>query len=98
MTCDPVYWANETHRCVMDGYLGIPGVGELQLGMIGGVMIAAPLYIKYEDPIPPAVGLALAAGVLFPILPGQLAGVAWVILFLGLTMGVFTVMYRTVLT
>lgn len=98
MTCDITQWANESHRCVMDGYLGTPGMGELQVGMIGAVMIAGPLYLKYEDPILPAVALALTAGVLFPILPGNLAGVAWVILFMGLTMGVFTVMYRTVLT
>lgn len=98
MTCDPTLWANETHRCVMDGYLGTPGMGELQIGLVGAVMIAAPLYIKYEDPIVPAVGLALGAAILFPILPGEIAGIAWVILFMGLTMGVFTAMYRTVLT
>jgi len=97
-TCDPAFWVNETHRCVMDGYLSVPGVNELQLGMLGGVMIAAPLYIKYEDPIPPAIGLVLVGGTLFAILPGRLAAVAWVIVFLGLTMGIFTAMYRSVLT
>lgn len=96
MTCEPSELFNTTFNCLFDGYLDV--TTEAQLGMLVSVMFVVPLYAKYEDPIVPAVALALLAGAAFPVLPPQLAGVAWVILFIGLTIGVFAVMYRVVLT
>jgi hypothetical protein len=66
----------------------------MQLGMLLAFMVAAPLYAKYEDPVMAAVGLTLVGGVLFATLPAFLQGVAWVVVFSGLTVAVFTTGYR----
>ena len=95
MTCDIVNVTDNTFNCMFDGYLDV--TGELQLGMLLSVMVAAPLYAKYEDPVVPAVALTLIGGAMFPALPGFLRGVAWVVVFAGLTMGMFTVIYRTMI-
>ncbi len=96
MTCEIVNVTDTAWDCMFDGYLDTST--ELQLGLMVSLMVAVPLYAKYEDPVMPAVGLALVAGVMWPVLPSFAKGVAWVILFAALTLAVFTIMYRTVLT
>ena len=96
MTCAITNVTDTPFNCLFDGYLDV--TTELQLGLMVSLMVAVPLYAKYEDPIMPAVGLALVGGIMWPVLPTFAKGVAWVVLFAALAVGVFTVMYRTVLT
>lgn len=93
MACKPIDWFDSPHRCIMDGWLD--QASELQFGLMLAIVVAVPLYIKYEDPVPPAIGLLVTAGVLFPILPGQVAGIAWVVLFFAIVVSVFGAIYKT---
>lgn len=94
--CEPELLVNETHQCAIDTFTG--PISEPQLGLFITVMVVVPLYVKYEDPVVPAVALALTAGILFPLLPGTMKGIAWVVMFAALTVGVFAAVYRTMLT
>lgn len=96
MTCEITNVTDSAWDCIFVGYTDT--ITELQLGLLLSCMVAMPLYAKYEDPVVAAVGLALVSGPMFVVLPTFVQGVAWVVLFLALTVAIFTVMYRTVLT
>lgn len=96
MTCDAYNLTDTPYNCLFDGYLD--QMTELQLGLVMSLMIAMPLYAKYEDPAIPAIGLGLVAGVAWPFIPAFAQGIVWVIFFAALTLAVFAVMYRVVLT
>ena len=60
MTCEIVNVTDTPFNCLFDGYLDVNT--ELQLGLMVSLMVAVPLYAKYEDPVIPAVGLLLVGG------------------------------------
>lgn len=96
MTCEITNVTAKPFNCLFDGYLDV--TTELQLGLMVSLMVAVPLYAKYEDPVIPAVGLLMVGGAMWPVLPAFAKGVAWVIIFAAIAVAVFTAMYRTVLT
>lgn len=91
--CDPSSWITSPHACTLDNWM--TQVSELQFGMMIAIMVAVPLYVKYEDPIPPAMGLLLVAGFLWAALPGAVANIAWVVLFFAIATAVFTIFYKS---
>jgi hypothetical protein len=92
MPCNATQLADTPHQCVITNYTA--NMTEMQFGLLLAIGIALPLYVKFEDPIPVAVGLTLVGGLALPALPGQAQHIAWVILFLGLVVGVFTATYK----
>lgn len=92
MACNVTQLANETHRCILAN--STTQFSEVQFGLLVAVAIGLPLYVKFEDPIPVGVLIALFGGLLFPALPGQVQVIAWVVLFAGLTIGVFGAAYK----
>ena len=93
MPCSPYNFVDTPHQCIMDGWLD--QATELQFALMLSIVIAVPLYIKYEDPVPSAIGLLIVAAILFPILPGQAAGIAWIVLFFAIVVSVFSAIYKT---
>lgn len=77
----------------MQGYTDTP-MTELQVGLLLTVIIGLPLYAKFEDPIPVGVIVSLVGGLLFPSLSGQMQVIAWVVVFVGLAVGVFGAAYK----
>lgn len=94
-TCDPILWANETHRCLFAS--STAQFTELQMGLVVSFAVGAPLWAKYRDLIVVGVALAMISGMMFPVLPGEVAGVAWTILFFALATAIFAALYRTVI-
>lgn len=93
MPCNPIDWVDGPHRCIMDGWLD--QASELQFALMLSIVVAVPLYVKYEDPVPSAIGLLIVSAILFPILPGQAAGIAWLVLFFAIVVSVFSAIYKT---
>lgn len=91
-TCDLLFWANETHTCLYAGYR--EAFTELQIGMLIFAFVAGPIFNKTRDTVATGAIVALLAGALFPILPGNVAGAAWVVVFLALGATVFGAIYR----
>lgn len=92
MPCNTTQLASSPHSCTIQAYTA--QLSELQFGLIMAFLIGLPMYVKYEDPIPVAVALSLVGGLAIPALPGQAAHIAWVVLFSGLTVGVFGAAYK----
>lgn len=92
MPCNATQLADSPHSCIIQNYTAT--IGELQFGLLIAVAIGLPLYVKFEDPVPVAVGLTLVGGLAIPALPGQAKQIAWVVLFLGLVVGVFSAAYK----
>lgn len=92
MACDTSGLVNNPHDCIIQAYTA--QMSEMQFGLILAAVIGIPLYVKFEDPIPVGVIIALVGGLLIPTLPGNVAYIAWVVAFTGLTVGVFGAAYK----
>lgn len=69
--------------------------GEAVFGLLLGGSLLASFYVASDGSIAvPAVLLTLLGGVLIPILPGQLAGIAGTIIIMGLAAGIFAGLRR----
>lgn len=79
--------------CIISGYTDGP-ISELQFGLILALIIGIPLYVKFEDPVPVGMIIALLGGILFPALPGQVQLIAWTVLFAGLATTIFGAAYK----
>lgn len=92
MTCNTTELVNSPHACIITN--STTQFSEIQFGLVLAVIIGVPLYVKFEDPIPVATITALIGGLLFPALPGQMQMISWVVIFAGLTIGVFGAAYK----
>lgn len=63
-----------------------PAENQLGEGLIALFLVAIiilPLMARGEDPFLPAIMLVLFSGVLVPILPGSMVGVAWGVIWIS---------------
>jgi hypothetical protein len=95
MPCNTSEYVDQVYNCTLDGYTHM--MGDLQFALLIGAMIGAPLYIKYEDPVPPGFAIALVGGALIPTLPGQVSMIAWLVVFIGLVVAVFGAAYKAMI-
>ena len=78
-----------------------PLIGQLGQGLfgllLGGAVFLGFYFAGDGDFASPTVVLMLFAGLLFPLLPGGLQGIAWVVVFIGLTSGIMAVLQKHVI-
>lgn len=81
--CDPEAWfTGDWHSCIFEPVPAL--IGEPAFGMIvGGAMFVALYFAGGGRTATPTAITILLATVLFPLLPGDVRGIAWTILFLG---------------
>jgi hypothetical protein len=95
--CAPEDWfLGDWHNCVFDPVPSL--IGEPAFGMIVGGAVFVGLYFAGNGRMatPTAITVLLAT-TLFPLLPGDIRGIAWTVLFIGAVAAGIQVMQKYVL-
>jgi len=69
-------------------------VGELILSLFLVAIVLAPLWLRSGHVTIPAVMLVLFSGLLIPMLPGQLVGVMWGVVWIAGTVALYAIMNK----
>lgn len=90
-------WASgDWEAALFDGITGLIGEGAFGL-LIGSVLIISFWLAGDRGLAAPAIVTTLLGAMMFPILPANFQGIAWTVVFIGITGAVFSVMKRYVL-
>jgi hypothetical protein len=81
---------------IFDAIVALVGEGVFAV-LIGGAVIVAFYFAGDQELATPFVATTILGALMFPILPGNFQGIAWAVVFIGLTGGFFAVMRRYVL-
>jgi len=98
MACKPSAWINgDWTTCLFGPVSNL--VGEGVWGILVGAGLWAALYFAGNgNATTPTVVTILLASVLFPLLPGQFAGIAWSVLVVGAVAAAIQVAQKYVLS
>ncbi|WP_224332872.1 hypothetical protein [Haloprofundus halobius] len=90
------WFSGDIHPCIFAEATGL--LGELTFGMFVTAIVIVPIYARTGDIILPSTVMALIAFMAFTVLPGQLVGIAWTMMFMSLALAIFMTFYKAVIS
>lgn len=88
--------SGDWEAAIFDGITGLIGEGAFGV-LIGSVLIVSFWLAGDRGLAAPAIVTTLLGAMMFPILPANFQGIAWTVVFVGISGGFFAVMKRHVL-
>jgi hypothetical protein len=91
------FGSGDWQGALFDGIVALIGEGVFGV-LIGATLIVSMWFAGNRGLAAPSVATALLGGMMFPLLPGHFQGIAWAVVFIGITGAFFAVSKRYVLT
>lgn len=85
--------SGDWEAAIFGGITDLIGEGTFAV-LIGAAVIVSFWLAGDRDLAAPSIATILLGGLMFPLLPGNFVGIAWAVVFIGVTGAFFSVMRR----